>query len=167
MPYNNSEKQTDKEFYAQVARLLNVTPATVKKYWVEGFYEYVVRALYLKGVCRLPMAGTFGLRQVSENYQVHKDENGNEFVRHVVERDVPIFKPHDNMINDVNMMGVTKEYRKRKKKNALTENDHRRQQRAEKLGFYGSLSKERDEIAKQDFSKLLEDLKKEAEEDAG
>lgn len=166
MPYNNSNKQTDKEFYAGVARMLGVSPATVKKYWVEGFYEYFVRTEYLTGVCRFPKLGTFGLRRVAESFQVQRNVEGEEVVYRVPERDVPIFTPHDTAINDVNMMGVTKPYRKRKSKNVLTEDDYKRQQRAEILGVHGSLSKERIEASEKEFGEFLNGLKKEAEEDA-
>ena len=166
MPYNNSEKQTDKEFYTTFARLLNVTPATVKRYWVEGFYEAFVRELYLKGGCRLPLMGNFSLKHISESYQEQKNIDGKQVVYRVPERDVPYYIPSDNVINDCNMMGVTKAYRKRAKAGKLTQRDYQRQIRAERLGVYGSLSKERIEKSKEDFKETLEKVKQEKEDEA-
>lgn len=170
MPYNNSsKKETNKEFYAGVARLLGVTPATVKKYWEEGFGEYIIRTLYLTGVCRLPNLGTFTLRKVAENLQVQRNIDGEEVTYRVPERDVPVFTPHDTMIDDVNMRGVTKAWRKRKNKDALTQRDYLRYKRADILGVYGSLSEERIKASEEKFDKFLDGLKREkgAEEDAG
>lgn len=167
MPYNNSsKKQTDKEVYAGMARLIDVSVSTMKKYLIEAVYEYIVRTLYLTGVVRIPNLGTFTLRRVAENIQVQRNADGEEVVYRVPERDVPIFTPHDTFINDVNMMGVTKAYRKRKKNSVLSENDYKRQQRADILGVHGSLSKERIEASEKEFDEFLSGLKKEAEEDA-
>lgn len=166
MPYNNSNKQTDKEFYATVARLLNVTPATVKKYWVEGFYEAFVRELYLKGGCRLPLMGNFSLKQIAESFQEQTSPSGEKVVYRVPERDIPTYQPSDDVINDCNMMGVTKAYRKRVKAGKLTQRDYQRQIRAERLGVYGSLSKERIEQSKEDFKKKLKKIKEEKESES-
>lgn len=167
MPYNNSsKKQTDKEVYTGMGRLIGVTAATMKKYLIEAVYEYIVRTLWLVGVVRIPNLGTFTLRRVAENVQVQRNIDGEEVIYRVPERDVPVFTPHDTFINDVNMMGVTKAYRKRKKNGVLTENDYKRQQRADIFGVYGSLSKERIEASEKEFGEFLDGLKKEAEEDA-
>lgn len=168
MPYNNSNKQTDKEVYTGMGRLIGVTAATMKKYWIEAAYEYIVRTLWLTGCVKIPNLGTFTLRRTAENIQIQRTVDGKEMTYLVPERDVPVFTPHDTFINDVNMMGVTQAYRKRKKNGVLTENDYKRQQRADILGVYGSLSKERIENSEREFSKFLDELKKEkeAEEDA-
>lgn len=163
MPYNNSDKNTDKEFYTEVARLLNVTVPTVRRYFVEGFYEAIVRFCYLKGKCTLPNLGTFSLAHENEYYQKQTDENGEEVIYKVPARDKPIFYPHDTFINDVNYMGVTKAYRKRMKKNQLSYMDYRRQQRAAELGNFGSMTSERIEQSKENFKELLEKKKKEKE----
>ena len=161
MPYGNSNAITDKEFYAGIARFLNVTSATVKKYWVDGIVEFIIRELYYRGTCRVPHLGTFSLIHEPESMQVQKNENGNEVTYVVPERDRPVFTPHDDMINDVNMQGVTKRYRKRAKAGQLNQRDYVRQQRSEKLGIFGSLTDQRIEASKADFKEMLEQRKAE------
>lgn len=155
MPYGNSDKNTDKELYTDIARLLGVTVATVRRYIIEGFYEALVRRIYLKGSVTVPNLGTFTLVHEEEYYQTQKDENGEEVIYKVPARDKPVFTPHDTFINDVNCMGVTKAYRKRAKKNQLTAMDYRRQQRASELGNYGSMAKERIDQSKANLQELL------------
>lgn len=159
MPYGNTNAITDKEFYSGIARLLNVTPSTVKKYWEDGFNEFIIRELYFRGTCRVPHFGTFSLKHIPEEVQIQKDENGEEVTYFVPERDKPIFTPHDDMINDVNMQGVTKKYRKRVKANQLTYRDIARQQRADKLGVFGSINEDRVNASKVSFKELLEQRK--------
>lgn len=163
MPYVNSNAITDKEFYSGVARLLDVTPSTVKRYWEDGFNEFIIRELYFRGTCRLPHFGTFSLQHTPEEVQIQKDENGEEVTYFVPERDKPIFTAHDDMINDVNMQGVTKKYRKRVKNNQLTYRDIARQERAKKLGVFGSIAEDRVNASKASFKEMLEQRKAEKE----
>ena len=163
MPYDTGDN-TDKEFYAGVARLLNVKPETVKRYWVEGFNEFIVRQIYFKGSCRLPYMGRFGIKKIAESIQKQTDGNGGTVVYRVPERYVPVFYPHDTMVNDINMQGVTKQYRLRYKKGALTERDYRRQLRAESVNAEGSLLEEQVEAAKEKFHSYLRDKKKQQKE---
>lgn len=163
MPYGNSDKNTDKELYTDISRLLGVAVSTVRRYIVDGFYEAVVRRLYLKRTCTIPNLGTFTLVHEPESYQKQKDENGEEVIYKVPARDKPVFIPHDTFINDVNYMGVTKAYRKRMKKNQLTAMDYRRMQRAAELGDFGSNAQERVQQAKDNFREMLEQKKKEKE----
>lgn len=165
MPYGNSSKNTDKELYTDIARLLDVSVPTVKRYIVDGFYEAIVRRIYLQRSCTIPNLGTITLVHEPEYYQKQTDENGNEVVYKIPARDKPVFTPHDTFINDVNYMGVTKAYRKRAKKNQLTAMDYRRQQRAAELGEFGSKAQEQIEKSKENFKELLK-KKKEAKADA-
>lgn len=167
MPYGNSNKNTDKELYTDIARLLDVSPQTVKKYIVDGFYEAIVRRIYLQRSCTIPNLGTFTLVHEPESYQRQINENGEEVIYKIPARDKPVFTPHDTFINDINYMGVTKAYRKRAKKNQLTAMDYRRQQRAAELGSYGSMTPERIEQSKENFKELLEKKKKKQEEKEG
>lgn len=164
MPYNNSDKNTDKELYTEVARLLGVTVPTVRKYFLDGFYEAIVRFCFLKGKCTIPNLGTISLVHEDEYYQTQKNEKGEEVIYKVAARDKPVFFPHDTFINDVNCLGVTKAYRKRARKNQLTAMDYRRQQRAAELGNYGSMTPERIEQSKENFKEWLK-KKKESQED--
>lgn len=151
---------SDKEFFKQMARFSDVTSLeTVQKYWYAAC-EVIIRELFYNGTCRVPGLGTFSTRKVGEQIQIQKGKDGKEVVYRVPEREVPIFTPHDDMINDINMQGVTKAYRRRLKSGTLTQRDYERQIRAESLGVFGSLSEERINASKDKFKKLLEEKKK-------
>ena len=151
---------TDKEFFKQMARFADVSSLeTVQKYWYAAC-EVIIRELFYNGTCRVPGLGTFSTRKVGEQVQIQKGPDGKEAVYKVPEREVPIFTPHDDMINDINMQGVTKAYRRRLKAGALTQRDYERQVRAEALGVVGSLSEERITASKEKFKKMLDEKKK-------
>ena len=151
---------TDKEFFTQMARFADVNSLqTVQKYWYAAC-EVIIRALFYNGTCRVPGLGTFSTRKVGEQIQIQKGPEGREVVYRVPEREVPVFTPHDDMINDINMQGVTKQYRKRLKAGTLTQRDYERQVRAEALGVIGSLSEERLEASKKKFKEMLDEKKK-------
>lgn len=151
---------TDKEFFTQMARFADVNSLqTVQKYWYAAC-EVIIRELFYNGTCRVPGLGTFSTRKVGEQIQIQKGPEGREVVYRVPEREVPVFTPHDNMINDINMQGVTKQYRKRLKAGTLTQRDYERQVRAEALGVIGSLSEERLEASKKKFKEMLDEKKK-------
>ena len=164
MPYNNTNKNTDKEFYKEVAKRLNVTPDTVKRYWIDGFYDAIVLLVYRDGICRLPNLGTFTSIHEEECYQSQKDENGEKVTYLVPARDKPVFREHNDFIDDINFMAVTKAARKRVRKNQLNANDYRRIQRASALGSFGSMTPARAEKAQDDLLKLIEEKKKENED---
>lgn len=164
MAWGNSAKITNKEFYSGVARYLGIKPETAKRYWIEGVYEFIVREIYFRGSCTIPNVGTFYTKTVAESYQTQKDKNGKKVSYKVPERSVPYFVPHDTMINDINMHGVTKEYRRRYKNGKLTEADFRRQIRAEALGVEGGISEEHIKSKTKNFQKMLDKKVKEAEE---
>lgn len=151
---------TDKEFFTQMARFSDVNSLqTVQKYWYAAC-EVIIRELFYNGTCRVPGLGTFSTRKVGEQIQIQKGPEGREVVYRVPEREVPVFTPHDDMINDINMQGVTKQYRKRLKAGTLTKRDYERQVRAEALGVIGSLSEERLEASKKKFKEMLDEKKK-------
>ena len=151
---------TDKEFFTQMARFADVNSLqTVQKYWYAAC-EVIIRELFYNGTCRVPGLGTFSTRKVGEQIQIQKGPEGREVVYIVPEREVPVFTPHDDMINDINMQGVTKQYRKRLKAGTLTQRDYERQVRAEALGVIGSLSEERLEASKKKFKEMLDEKKK-------
>ena len=161
MPYNNTNALTDKEFYAGIARLMDNKPTTVRKYWEDGIYEFIVRELFFRGSIRIPHIGTISLKHLEKTYSRQTDVNGKPVVYEVPERDIPVFTPHDDFINDVNNMGVTKRFRKRAKAGKLNPADIRRQERADLLGDFGSLSEERQAIAKENFAEKLAKMKEE------
>lgn len=151
---------TDKEFFTQMARFADVNNLhTVQKYWYAAC-EVIIRELFYNGTCRVPGLGTFSTRKVGEQIQIQKGPEGREVTYRVPEREVPVFTPHDDMINDINMQGVTKQYRKRLKAGTLTKRDYERQIRAESLGVFGSLSEERIEASKKKFKEMLDEKKK-------
>lgn len=150
---------TDKEFYTQMARFADVSNlSTVEKYW-EAAVETIIRELYINHTCRVPMLGTFFVKEIGESIQLQKGKDGEEKLYKVPARIVPQFVPHDDFTNDVNMIAVTKLGRRRVRRGSLTERDYKRQIRAESMGVIGSLSEERMEASREKFKEMLKDKK--------
>lgn len=150
---------TEKEFFTLACRFADSTNTATAKKWWDAFYEVLIRELFFNGTCKVPNVGTFSTKEFGEYLQKQKDINGKEIIYTVPARQVPYFDACDQFINDVNMMGVTKAYRRRLKQGMLTSSDYERQIRAESLGVVGSLSEERIEKAKEAFKEVLKKKK--------
>lgn len=150
---------SEKEFLTLMCRFADSTSLASAQRWYDAFNEVLIRELYFNGTCRLPKIGTFFVKEYEEYLSIQKDINGTEVVYKVPARVMPYFDPVDNFINDINMMGVTKLYRKRLKRGELTMADYERQIRAESLGVVGSLSEERIAKAKEQFNQFLQEKK--------
>lgn len=160
MEKNTNRELTSKEFYLDACRFADSKSTVTAKKWWQAFVEVIVRQLYFNNSCYVPYLGMFGLKYLPQQTQTQKAPDGDGVVVYEVpERNIPIFSPNDSFVNDVNMIGVTKAFRKRQKKNKLTQRDHLRQQRAEMLGAEGSLSEAHLEAAK---ARFLETLKEKA-----
>ena len=150
---------TDKEFFIQMARFADVTNlATVQKYW-NAACEVIIRELFYNGRCRVPVLGTFGVKTMKGYENSYTTEDGREIFYKVEERIVPTFTPQDQMINDVNRHGVTKAYRKRLKQGRLGVRDFEREARREAIFKENEFAVKREERAKDEFQKLLEEKK--------
>lgn len=166
-----SSRTSDIELYRLVARELDCTANTARKY-VDAIVEVIAKEVYLSGCCRVPNLGIFDAKEIKESKQRHKDENGDIVEFTVPEHIRPTFTPCDAFINDCNLRGVTKEYRKRAKKKVLTKRDLERIAKAEALNRLRSISNEDKEQAKIDFSAKLKEKRekhgeqKKAEEEA-
>ena len=165
---------TNKEFFKQACRWKDSTSIQTAAEWWSAFQEVIIREVFYNGCCRVPGIGTFTIKEEESHYMKQRMPNGKEVTYLVPGRIVPIFTPEDDFINDVNMQGVTKQYRKRLKKGALTERDYTRQIRADSLAAgacVDEMIEQRRESAKKEFQKLLkkkrEDKAKTNERTAG
>lgn len=150
---------SDKEFYTLMARYADVTNlSTVEKYY-KAMVETVIREMIINHTCRLPLLGTFNVREINESFQIQRGKDGKEKMYKVPARIVPTFIPHDDFINDINMIAVTKKGRRRVRNGDLTERDYLRQVRSESMGMVGCLSEERIEMSRKKFKELLQDKK--------
>lgn len=150
---------TNKEFFKQACRWKDTTSIQTAAEWWSAFQEVIIREVFYNGCCRVPGIGTFTIKEEESHYMKQRMPNGKEVTYLVPGRIVPIFTPEDDFINDVNMQGVTKQYRKRLKKGALTERDYTRQIRADSLAAgacVDEIIEQRRESAKKEFQKLLE-----------
>lgn len=150
---------TNKEFFKQACRWKDTTSIQTAAEWWSAFQEVIIREVFYNGCCRVPGIGTFTIKEEESHYMKQRMPNGKEVTYLVPGRIVPIFTPEDDFINDVNMQGVTKQYRKRLKKGALTERDYTRQIRADSLAASACVDEmieQRRESAKKEFQKLLE-----------
>lgn len=125
-------KRDSKEFFNLSSRFIGARPATARTWW-ESFYEVIVRELYTSGMVYLPKIGYFTLKHIDEQVQKQKNPEGGFKYYVVPERDKPVFTPDDDFINDVNMTGVTKSYRRRLNYDGLTLRDKEREKRAKQI----------------------------------
>lgn len=145
---------TNKEFFQQVARFKESQPKTAAEWWA-AIQEVIVRQVFYEGSCRLPGIGLFTIEEEPEKTS-KQTLNGKTVVYKVPARIKPVFHAEDDFINDINMSGVTKQYRKRLKANALTYRDVERELRAADVGeVVQDMMAERKERAKVEFQELL------------
>lgn len=160
-------KRDSQEFYHLIARLLDNKPNTVQRYW-RGVFEVIVRELYTTGVVYLPQIGYLTLKEYPRQVQKQVTADGEVHYYEVPARDRPIFTPDDEFIDDINMEGVTKSYRKRQQLGKPTLRDQERERRArEILGLDyddGKRGIRRKEQMAAEFGDMLEQLRQDYEE---
>lgn len=154
---------TNKEFFQQACRWKDSTSTQTAAQWWAAFQEVIIRELFYNGTCRVPGLGRFGVEERAGGYVKSKDEKGRPVNYYVPPRVVPIFTPEDDFINDINMQGVTKAYRKRLKKGELTQRDFEREIRADTLdgeAMLDEMVEQRREQAQADFQEFLANKRK-------
>lgn len=150
----------DKDFYKMMARFADAKSLkTVERYWTAAL-EVIIRELYVNHACRVPMLGTFTVEELKESVQKQKDEKGRTVYYHVPDRIKPIFTPHDDFINDINMIAVTKLARRRARRGTETERDKIRRLRADVVSEFDLTSEEKMEKAQEEFKEVLRNKKK-------
>lgn len=152
-----SSRMSDIELYRLVARELDCTAQTARRY-VDAIVEVIAKEVYLSGCCRVPNLGVFDAKHIEERIQ--KQVHDGELFEFVMPEHVkPVFTPCDTFINDCNMKGVTKQYRRRAKKKQLTVRDLERIAKAEAIERLKNVSAEMKESAKIDFADKLKEKK--------
>lgn len=165
MKMNNfrSMMVTNKEFFKQACRWKDSSSIQTAAEWWSAFQEVIIREIFYNGCCRVPGLGTFTVIEEPSYYQKQKMPNGKTMTYLVQGRIRPDFTPEDDFINDINMQGVTKKYRRRLKEGALTERDFARQVRADSLAASACVDEmieQRRDSAKKEFQKLLDAKRK-------
>ena len=150
-----ASRTSDIELYRLVARELDCTAQTARKY-VDAIVEVIAKEVYLSGTCRVPNLGTFDAQHIDEKIQkqVH---DGKLFEYRMPEHVKPISTPCDTFINDCNMKGVTKLYRRRAKNKQLTVRDLQRIAKAEAIERLKKVSDETKEAAQVEFAEKLKE----------
>lgn len=120
------------ELYKLWARLSRSQPSTVKKYY-DTWYEIVVRELYTSGSIYLPKIGWFILKEKPNVAQKQIQPDGTYKYYEVPARDIPVFRPEEDFINDVNMKGITQSWRWRQKNKKISWRDKEREERAAEI----------------------------------
>lgn len=150
---------TNKEFFKQACRWKDSSSIQTAAEWWSAFQEVIIREIFYNGCCRVPGLGTFTVTEEPSHYQTQKMSSGKTMTYLVPGRIKPDFTPEDDFINDINMQGVTKKYRRRLKEGSLTERDYARQIRADSLAASACVDEmveQRRESARKEFQKLLE-----------
>ena len=152
-----ASRTSDIELYRLVARELDCTAQTARKY-VDAIVEVIAKEVYLSGTCRVPNLGIFDAQHIDEKIQ--KQVHDGEVFEYIMPEHVkPIFTPCDAFINDCNMKGVTKLYRRRAKNKQLTVRDLQRIAKAEAIERLKKVSEEAKEAAKIGFADKLKEKK--------
>ena len=136
----------EKDFYLFAARLANANNAQVVKWW-DVFYEVIIRQLYLSGSVYLPGIGWLTLKHKESTRYTRQNSNGEIETVVLPERNEPVFRADDDFINDANMLGVTRNYRKRQRNGTLTARDKERERRGREImgdNFYALISEQKD-----------------------
>lgn len=150
-----ASRTSDIELYRLVARELDCTAQTARKY-VDAIVEVIAKEVYLSGTCRVPNLGIFDAQHIDEKIQ--KQVHDGELFEYMMPEHVkPIFTPCDTFINDCNMKGVTKMYRRRAKNKQLTVRDLQRIAKAEAIERLKKVSDETKEAAQVDFAEKLKE----------
>ena len=149
------EIKSDKAFYLEACRFADSKSASTAAKWWAAFNEVIIRHLFYEGEINTPLFGKFKIKRIKESKQVQKDAEGKSVLYTIPAHDIPAFIPSDNFINDVNMSGITKAYRKRRRKDCLTERDYLRELRAGALGITDVGSKEIKQEAQAAFQQKL------------
>lgn len=146
----------DKAFYLEACRFADSKSERAAAKWWTAFMEVIVRHMFYEGEVYVPLLGRFYTKHIPQSTQFHKDPNGGGMVSYVLpEHELPKFAPSDNFINDVNMTGVTREFRKRRKRDLLTERDYLRELRANAICADEFGQKEKAEEAQARFKEKL------------
>ena len=150
-----ASRTSDIELYRLVARELDCTAQTARKY-VDAIVEVIAKEVYLSGTCRVPNLGIFDAQHIDEKIQ--KQVHDGEVFEYIMPEHVkPIFTPCDTFINDCNMKGVTKMYRRRAKNKQLTVRDLQRIAKAEAIERLKKVSDETKEAAQVEFAEKLKE----------
>lgn len=154
----NAMMVTNKEFFKQACRWKDSSSTQTAADWWSAFLEVIIREVFYNGKCRVPGIGTFTVRQEEGYTQTQRTKNGKIVSYKVPPRVHPLFVPEDDFINDINMQGVTKTYRKRLKAGELKARDYERELRAETVNMIDivdDMVKQRREKAQEELQELL------------
>lgn len=154
----NAMMITNKEFFKQACRWKDSASTQTAGEWWSAFLEVIVREVFYNGKCRVPGLGTFTVRQEDGYTQTQRMKNGKIVSYKVPPRVYPLFAPEDDFINDINMQGVTKAYRKRLKAGELKARDYERELRAETVkmvDIVDDMVEQRREKAQAELQELL------------
>lgn len=154
----NAMMITNKEFFKQACRWKDCKSTQTAAEWWSAFQEVIIREIFYNGKCRMPGLGTFTVRQEEGCVQTQRMKNGKIVSYKVPPRVYPLFAPEDDFINDINMQGVTKTYRKRLKAGELKARDYERELRAETVNMIDivdDMVEQRREKARAELQDLL------------
>lgn len=126
------DKKESMEFYNLLGRLYDARPRTMQKFW-NVVVEVIIRELYTSGIVYLPKIGYFVLEEKPSYVTKEVKKNGTVNYYEIPNRDVPKLLPDDEFVDDINMIGVTKSYRKRVNSGKKTLRDKEREHRAREI----------------------------------
>lgn len=159
-----------KEFYSEACKFMNKKDLNLAAEWWESFVEVIIRRMYFDSICECPYLGKFEVRNSCFRIKSQDtlDKERQEFMHYKTQTKViPAFFPSDNFINDVNMSGVTREYKKRSKRHKLSHRDYLRMTRSEMLASNSNRHNNDDKIKKEFLNKMNKIKKEFAQQQKG
>ena len=154
---------TNKEFFQQACRWRDSTSVQTAASWWAAFQEVIIREVFYNGQCRVPGLGTFTVKPMEGYLKQQTMADGKVVTYKVPARQYPVFTAEDDFVNDINMQGVTRLYRKRLKKGELTQRDYERELRAKTVDIMDvvdDMMEQRREKAKEELQELLKTKRK-------
>ena len=122
--FPNYKGLSEKEFYAAVAQWADMYDKARMERYTKALAEVLIHELVYAGELRIPYIGTFAVQKYKGYEYKMKGEDGKMKHIKVPSRQLPVFVPCDSLINDINSVYCTKEYKRRETRGEFTWRDY-------------------------------------------
>ncbi len=121
----------EREFYEALAQWADMYDKARMERYTKALAEVVIHELVYAGEVRVPYIGTFAVQRYKGYEYKAKGNDGKMHTVTVPSRQLPVFVPCDSLINDINEIHRTREYKRRKSRGEFTWRDYVRALRME------------------------------------
>lgn len=114
----------EREFYEAVAQWADMYDKARMERYTKAMAEVIIHELVYAGEVRVPYVGTFAVQRYKGYEYKAKGQDGKMHTVTVPARQLPVFVPCDSLINDINEIHRTHEYKRRKNRGEFTWRDY-------------------------------------------